>query len=317
MSFTRSDLAISTMWNFRKANSGEELIDQLRELGFSRVELNYQVRPEWISGIRRRIAEGAITVSSVHNVFPKTLDKRFDTDSVMLGYEDEGLRQQAVELAKGSVEWACVLGAGAVVFHPTEVPMLPSEFDIPLKERIRQKVHLTDPEYYRCKLELMLKARNAQPYLDRMMKSIEELADYVVRHDLPVKLGMENRAMCHQCPTYPEMEMIAERFHGGPVGLWLDTGHGIMMEELGLHHLPLSQRAADMIVGMHIHDAVDALDHYAPCTLEGDTPGTYPALEPFRAYIERCPIRVLELSGRLSAEEIRTGTERFLQLYGS
>ena len=309
MSFTKSDLAISTMWNFRKAHSGEELIDQLTALGFSRVELNYQVRPEWISGIRRRIAEGAIAVSSVHNVFPKTLDKRFDTDSVMLGYEDESLRQQAVELAKGSVEWACVLGAGAVVFHPTEVPLDPQEFDVPLKALV--KAHRTDSEEYRTLHARMLSARQAQPFLDRMMKSICELADYVVKHDLPVKLGMENRAMCHQCPTYPEMEMIAQRFHGGPVGLWLDTGHGIMMEEMGLQTLPLSPRAAEMIVGMHIHDAVDALDHYAPCTLEGDV------LAPFREYIERSPIKVLELSGRLTAEEILTGTERFIRHYGS
>ena len=57
MPFTKSDLAISTMWNFRKAHSGEELIDQLTALGFSRVELNYQVRTEWLSGIRRRINE--------------------------------------------------------------------------------------------------------------------------------------------------------------------------------------------------------------------------------------------------------------------
>lgn len=309
MPFTKSDLAISTMWNFRKAHSGEELIDQLTALGFSRVELNYQVRPEWISGIRRRIAEGAITVSSVHNVFPKTLDPRFDTDSVMLGYEDEALRQQAVELAKGSVEWACVLGAGAVVFHPTEVPLDPQEFDVPLKALV--KAHQTDSEEYRALHSRMLAARQAQPFLDRMMKSIGELADYVVKHDLPVKLGMENRAMCHQCPTYPEMEMIAERFHGGPVGLWLDTGHGIMMEEMGLQTLPLSPRAAEMIVGMHIHDAVDALDHYAPCTLPGDV------LAPFREYIRRSPIRVLELSGRLTAEEIVTGTDRFVQRYGS
>ena len=143
------------------------------------------------------------------------------------------------------------------------------------------------------------------------MKSIDELANYVVQHDLPVKLGMENRAMCHQCPTYPEMEMIAERFHGGPVGLWLDTGHGIMMEEMGLQQLPLSSRAAGMIVGMHIHDAVDALDHYAPCTLPGDV------LAPFRDYIVNSPIKVLELSGRLSAEEIITGTDRFVEAYGA
>ncbi len=309
MSFTKSDLAISTMWNFRKAHSGEELIDQLTALGFSRVELNYQVRTEWLSGIRRRIAEGAIAVSSVHNVFPKTLDPRFDTDSVMLGYEDEALRKQAVELAKGSIEWACVLGAGAVVFHPTEVPLEPGEFDVPLKNLV--KAHRTDSDEYRELYARMLAARQAEPYLDRMMLSIHELADYVTRCNLPVKLGMENRAMCHQCPTFPEFDLIANRFSGGPVGIWLDTGHGIMMEEMGLQHLPLSPKAADMIVGMHIHDAVDALDHYAPCTLPGD------ALAPYRDYIQRSPIKVLELSGRLSAEEIITGTEAFVQRYGA
>ena len=308
MSFTKADLAISTMWNFRKAHSGEELIDQLRELGFSRVELNYQVRTEWLSGIRRRINEGAIKVSSVHNVFPKTLDKQFDTDSVMLGYEDESLRQQAVELAKGSIEWACVLGAGAVVFHPTEVPLDPQKFDVPLKALIKE--HQTDTPEYKALHAKMLAARQSQPYIDRMMKSIDELANYVVKYDLPVKLGMENRAMCHQCPIYSEFDMIADRFAGGPVGIWLDTGHAIMMEEMGLQQLPLSAKVADMIVGMHIHDAVDALDHYAPCTLDGDV------LAPYRENIVNSPIKVLELSGRLSAEEIITGTDRFVEQYG-
>ena len=308
MSFTKADLAISTMWNFRKAYSGEELIDQLTALGFSRVELNYQVRTEWLSGIRRRIAEGAIAVSSVHNVFPKTLDKRFDTDSVMLGYEDEALRQQAVELAKGSIEWACVLGAGAVVFHPTEVPMDHADYDVPLKKMIA--AHETNTHVYEVLRRKMLAARQAQPYIDRMMKSIDELATYVTKNNLPVKLGMENRAMCHQCPIYSEFDMIADRFAGGPVGIWLDTGHGIMMEEMGLQQLPLSKKVADMIVGMHIHDAVDALDHYAPCTLPSEP------LAPYREYIVYSAIKVLELSGRLTAEEIVTGTDRFVERYG-
>ncbi len=308
MPFTKSDLAISTMWNFRKAHSGEELIDQLAELGFEKVELNYQVRTEWISGIRRRIAEGAIAVSSVHNVFPKTLDKQFDTDSIMLGYEDESLRQQAVELAKGSIEWACVLGAGAVVFHPTEVPMPTAEFNSPLKKMIA--AHQQDTEEFRELQQKMFRARQPQPYLERMMKSIDELANYVEKFRLPVKLGVENRAMCHQVPIFSEFDLIADRFAGSPVGLWLDTGHAIMMQEVGLQQLPLSEKAAKMIIGMHIHDAADALDHYAPCTLPGNV------LEPYREHIVNSPIKVLELSGRLSAEEILTGTDRFVKAYG-
>ena len=83
------------------------------------------------------------------------------------------------------------------------------------------------------------------------------------------------------------------------------------MEEMGLQQLPLSPRAAGMIVGMHIHDAVDALDHYAPCTLPNEP------LAPFREYIVNSPIKVLELSGRLTAEEIITGTDRFVEAYGA
>ena len=308
MSFSKRDLAISTMWNYRKANSGKELIDQLKALGFSRVELNYQVKKEWLSDIESYVQNGEIMISSVHNVFPKVNDERFGTDSVLLGYEDESLRKQAVEYACRSVDWAVRLGAGAVVFHPTEVPLSPNDFDVPLKKLI--KAHKTDSDEYKLLQKEMLNKRKAEPFLQRTMKSIEEIADYVVKNGFSVRLGMENRAMCHQAPIYSEFDMIMEAFEGGPVGIWLDTGHGIMMEEMGLQKLPLSEIVERNIVGMHIHDAIDGLDHYAPCTLDGDV------LKPFKKYIDACPIRVLELSGRLTQEEIIEGTERFVLRYG-
>ncbi|MBQ9856151.1 MAG: TIM barrel protein [Clostridia bacterium] len=308
MSFSKRDLAISTMWNYRKANSGKELIDQLKALGFSRVELNYQVKKEWLSDIESYVQNGEIMISSVHNVFPKVNDERFGTDSVLLGYEDESLRKQAVEYACRSVDWAVRLGAGAVVFHPTEVPLSPNDFDVPLKKLI--KAHKTDSDEYKLLQKEMLNKRKAEPFLQRTIKSIEEIADYVVKNGFSVRLGMENRAMCHQAPIYSEFDMIMEAFEGGPVGIWLDTGHGIMMEEMGLQKLPLSEIAERNIVGMHIHDAIDGLDHYAPCTLDGDV------LKPFKKYIDACPIRVLELSGRLTQEEIIEGTERFVLRYG-
>lgn len=309
MAFTKADLAISTMWNYRKASTGEELMEQLLALGFHRVELNYQVRAEWLPAIEKIVQAGQMQVSSVHNVFPKTFDQRFDTDSVLFGYEDEALRLQAVELAKGSIDWAVKLGAGAVVFHPTEVPLDPEKYDRPLKKLIA--AHQTDTDEFRALQKEMFTARQASPYMSRTLRSVEALADYVTRHDLPVKLGMENRAMCHQAPIFSEFETIVDTFPDGPVGIWLDTGHAIMMIEMGLQSLPLPEKVAKRIVGMHIHDAVDGLDHYAPCTLPGDV------LAPFEEYMVHSPIKVLELSGRLSAEEILTGTDRFVKRYGA
>ena len=308
MSFAKKDLALSTMWNYRKAASGEELMDQLLALGFRKTELNYRVKPEWLPAIQRYIGQGLIQAVSVHNVFPEVGDERFGTDSVLLGYEAETLRAQSVEWSKRSIDWACRLGARAVVFHPTEVPLPPAEYDIPLKKLIA--AHQTDGEQYRALREEMVLRRASAPYISRMLKSVEELCDYVVRDHLPVKLGMENRAMCHQVPVFSEFEIIAERFEGSPAGIWLDTGHAIMMIEMGLQQLPLSGRVKRNIVGMHIHDAANGLDHYAPCTLPGNV------LEGFREYIQASPIRVLELSGRLSAEEILTGTDRFVAQYG-
>ena len=308
MPFTKQDLALSTMWNYRKASGGEELMDQLLALGFTKTELNYRVKPEWLPGIERYIKEGRIRAVSVHNVFPETKGGRFGTDSVLLGYADESLRSQAVELSKRSIDWACRLGAGAVVFHPTEVPLSPEQYDVPLKKMIA--AHETDSEAYRTLRAEMIEKRKAKPYISQTLKSIEELCDYVTKNRLPVRLGMENRAMCHQAPIFSEFEIIAERFEGSPAGIWLDTGHAIMMMEMGLQSLPLSERVRRNIVGMHIHDAVDGLDHYAPCTLPGDV------LAPFREYIQASLIKVLELSGRLAAQEILTGTDRFVAQYG-
>ena len=309
MGFCKEDLSMSTSWNYAKATCGEELIDQLLALGFSQVELNYRVRREWLPAIERYIAQGRVKISSVHNVFPKGDERLFGPDSVLLGEADEALRKQAVELAKQSIDWAVRLGARAVVFHPTEVPLDPKLYDEPLKRMVREGKKGTDA--YRELYDRMLKARRAQPYMDRMMRSLEELSEYVVRGGLNVRLGIENRAMCHQIPIFSEYLPILDRFAGGPVGVWIDTGHAVMMEEIGLQALPLDRRVAENIVGMHIHDAKNAMDHYAPCTLEGDV------LAPFRAYMERCPIRVLEIAGRISESEIIEGTERFIAQYGA
>lgn len=306
---TQADLGISTMWNFRKASNGHDLIKQLTALGFTGVELNYQVREEWLPDILKALADEKCRVLSVHNVFPKVHDQRFDTDSMLLGYLDEDLRRQSVALSKTSIDWACRLRAGAVVFHPTEVPLDPAIYDVPLKKLIASGQTQTD-EYLQLR-EKMVKARDSSPYMAQLMRSLDELAEYVQKNNLPIKLGMENRAMCHQVPVYAELESIMSRFAGSCIGCWLDTGHGIMMAEMGLQALPLSRIVSDNIVGMHIHDARDALDHYAPCTLAP------PVLEPFMPYIVNSPIKILELSGRLPEGEIRLGTQSFIQRYNS
>jgi len=293
------DLALSTMWNYPTARSGEEMVDTILQAGFTKVELNYQVKPAFYPAILAAVKAGRIEAVSVHNVFPKTDDARFGTDSMLLGYQDEDLRRMSVELTKRTLDHAAELGAKAVVVHPTEVPLSPEDFDIPLKKLIRRGRKNT-PEYRALFAELLAR-RNAAPYLDALRRSLEELSEYVLTRGYPVCLGMENRSMCHQIPVFSEFETILRDFQGSAVRIWLDTGHAIMMEEIGLQHMPLPKPVTDAIVGMHIHDAALGRDHFPP----GSLPGM--PLRPYLPLIEQSPVMVLEISSRCSARQAAQG----------
>ncbi len=92
------DYSFSTCWNVKKHQIGREMIEEIKELGFRFVELNYNVTDELLKTIEPMIEKGKIGISSVHNVFPFIDDPDYDTDSVMLGFEDEMKRSRAVEL---------------------------------------------------------------------------------------------------------------------------------------------------------------------------------------------------------------------------
>ncbi len=293
------DFALSTMWNYPYAKTGAELVKSIKAAGFCKVELNYQVRGELLPQTEALLSAGALDVVSLHNVFPKVMDSRFDTDSMLLGYQDEGLRREAVRLTKQTVDWAARLGAKAVVVHPTEVPLDPEQFDKPLKQLIREKRQSS--EDYRDLFARLLRHRQAAPYLAALTKSLQELGDYIVRNDFDVFLGLENRSMCHQIPIFSEFELIFDTFYDSPVKLWLDTGHGIMMEEIGLQKMPLPQKLKEQIIGMHIHDALQGRDHYPPGLMRSGS------LAPYYGLIKDTRLKVLEISSRYSAEDVYAG----------
>lgn len=294
-----SDFALSTMWNYPRAATGLELIRSIADAGFSKVELNYQVREELLPEALSLLENGVLEVVSLHNVFPKVRDKRFDTDSLLLGYPDEELRLESVRLTKRTVDWAARLGAAAVVVHPTEVPLDPDEFDRPLKQLLREGRR--DSAEYGELLGRLLEKRQTAPYLEALKKSLDELCGYIAQGNLKVSIGLENRSMCHQIPLFQEFEAIFSALRGGSIGIWLDTGHGIMMEELGLQRMPLPEALRKRVLGLHIHDAREGRDHYPP-GMTGNS-----ALASYYGLIAEAPLKVLEISSRFSVGEVSAG----------
>lgn len=66
----KGEFSFSTCWNMRRHSTGDGLLNEIRELGFRRVELNYNVTEAMLVTIEPMIERGEIGISSVHNTFP-------------------------------------------------------------------------------------------------------------------------------------------------------------------------------------------------------------------------------------------------------
>ncbi len=292
--------SFSTMWNLRRHTVGSAMIDEIKQLGFHQVELNYNVTAELLSTIEPMIERGEIQISSVHNVFPFINDNDYDTDSVMLAFDDVDKRRRSVELLIGSIEHAHRYGAKGVVVHPSEVPF-DYNIDAALK-KIWIEQGKDSPDYLRLWAEMMERRNALAPiYVQRVQESLEQVCDYMARRQLDIKIGIETRSRCYQIPTLQEADQIITALAGAPVYLWYDIGHGMLMERMGLYDNVNEIKALkDKVLGVHIHETVGLVDHWCPYIQSRDA-RTFDA---FLEIIDAAPIKVYELRAPNTAEEI-------------
>jgi sugar phosphate isomerase/epimerase len=290
------------MWNYMKSSHGAELLHQILDLGFHKVELNYRISREMLATMEPMIAKGRIGVSSIHNVFPRVDDPAFDTDSLLLGYPDPELRRMAVELTKQSVDYAQRLGAAVVVIHPGEIPVSEVDhYDRSLKQLYRGGKKDT-PEYAKLFAEMLdYRSQRSPCHVELIRQSLTEICEYIGRKNYAVKLGIENRAMCHQIPDFNEAGQLLEALRELPVYFWYDIGHGLVLENLGLfNNLAGVLGLVDQTIGIHIHDAIGVEDHWAPYLHSNH-------LDDFLGLIAKIPVKVLELGAKNSAADIDKG----------
>ncbi|WP_145051938.1 sugar phosphate isomerase/epimerase [Paenibacillus xylanexedens] len=292
--------SFSTCWNIRKHTVGEDMIREIAELGFSRVELNYNVTKEMLTTIEPMIERGEIGISSVHNTFPHDPDPDYGTDSVLLGFEDEAKRQRAIELLVGSAEYAHRYGGEAVVVHPGEVPF-PEDISKDLSKFYNEEG--PDSPKYRSKWEELMERRQAlsSGYVEKIIVSLDEVCNRAAAKGLNVRFGIETRSRPQQIPTLAEAKTIIQALKGAPVGIWYDTGHAIMMDRLGLYDsVGEMQGLMDDIVGVHIHETLGLSDHWCPYVHSKDM-HFYDAYLPM---IERAQVKVYELKSACQPGEI-------------
>ncbi|OMD08066.1 sugar phosphate isomerase/epimerase family protein [Paenibacillus odorifer] len=292
--------SFSTCWNIKRHTAGDAMLREIRDLGFQRVELNYNVTKEMLETIEPMLERGEMGVSSVHNTFPHVQDSDYGTDSVLLGFEDKEKRQRAIELLIGSAKYAQRYGGEAVVVHPGEVPF-PNDISKELEQIYNGEGRNSNS--YRSKWAELMERREAYSagYVQKIIESLDEVCNRAVSAGLNVRFGIETRSKPQQIPTLAEAKTIIKALKGAPVGIWYDTGHAIMMDRLGLYDsVGEMEGLMDDIVGVHIHETIGLSDHWCPYVNSGN-------MEFYDAYlpmIERAQVKVYELKAACQPEEI-------------
>ncbi|HVP58649.1 MAG TPA: TIM barrel protein, partial [bacterium] len=299
---------MSTSWNAARQVDGRRIVEEILELGFRTLEVDYRVTAEAAREIRGMVASGRVTVGSVHNfspLAPGELPSNSGGHKLSLATTDEEERRRAVRLTLVSATLASDLGARVLVLHLGETD-IPRDRSVSLGRVVRAE-GASSPEAVRMRSELA-REREASVggRLDAAARSLEEILRACGRD---LVLGIENRNYYHQIPLPEEAVSLIERVGSPQVRYWHDVGHAHALEALGfLPHLETLESMVPYLGGMHLHDAVFTADHKAPGTGEID-------FASILALVPGGTLKVLELAPAATREEILAGLE-FLQTFG-
>jgi sugar phosphate isomerase/epimerase len=304
MDLTATNLAMSTSWNVRRHSQIGPVLAELRELGFSQIELN-SLPPAMAAGLPDELARTGLIVQSLHDPIPWPVD----SSGQRLGWSGlaelsapiEEERQSAVAQAQGTIDLAARLGARAVILHLGHV-----DTSVPQPKLFALLRGGAQEEFLRLR-DRGLAEREARrgPSLQSALRSVRELGEYAARAG--ISLGIEVRDGYHEIPSLDEFVLVFAACHGLPVYYWHDTGHAYRQEVLGIATAEAYlRRFGTRLLGAHLHDARPERDHLAPGLGNLD-------LAAIAARLPAGALRTLELNDAATAEQIRAGVELLCQ----
>ena len=301
-------LSCSTCWNSSRHTDGEAMLEELRELGFERVELGHGIRISLMEGVLRAVERGVVQISSLHNYCPLPVEiMGASPDCYVYSSPDPRERERAVRQTFQTIDFAARFGARFVVLHLGRVPI--SDYTSKLIKMAEVGMHLTRG-YVSLKLEAVKKRQaQAEGFLARAKECLARVAEHAAAKG--VILGVESRHSYEEIPTEREMLGVMDEFNVPNVGYWHDFGHVQVKHNLGfLDHLEWMTAIAPRLVGCHLHDTQwPGRDHQPPFT--GDVP--YDSL---LALLPKETLFVFEMSPRRTREEIVEAREKWAAKFG-
>ena len=239
------------------------MIDEILGMGFSRVELGYDLRLDLVPGVTKAVRSDRVRVDSVHNFCPVPVGApRGHPELFTLASAQRAVRQGAVHHTTKTIRFAGEIGAKAVVVHSgyADMPHMTDQLAV-LCEQGQQFSDV----YEKIKLKLQItREKRVRRQLDYLSEGIEQLMPALVEAN--VKLALENLPTWEAIPTEMEMEGLIRRFGTDHLAAWYDLGHGQIRQNLGfINQERWLERLAPCMAGMHIHDVLPPrMDHLMP-----------------------------------------------------
>lgn len=300
--------ALSTSWSSHRHRDGYEMLREIADLGFERVELSHGIRITLVPGILKAVEEGVIRVGSVHNFCPLPMGvMQAAPNFFQPSSEDSREREQWLRQTKRSIDFAAQVGASLLVCHLGSVRYLWLTPDRHMAAYLRRRpdaVSSGDPAY-RALVEKALHKfrRRMAPYWQNTQESVLAVLDYA--EEKGVRLGLENRERFEELPVDADFpEFLAGLPANSPAGYWHDAGHAHLKESMGLlDHRKQLESNAGRLLGFHLHDVADGHDHQAIGTGSIDFGMVGGFFRPEHLF-------VIELSPRVTVEGVRASKAR-------
>lgn len=298
------EFALSTHWNAGRHASGESMIEEIRSLGFTSVELGYDLRLELVEGVVSAVKRGDIKVVSLHNFCPVPMGAtRGHPEIYTLGAVDKRERENAVTHTTRTLRFAAEVGARFVVTHAGNVEM--DSISRQMFDLIHAGQQYSD-FYEKLKLKAQVQRdKKAPKQIDGLRTGIEALLPVI--EETGVKLAIENLPTWEAIPTEVELEKLLQTYGDRGLRYWHDMGHAQIRQNLGFINMERwMDRLKPWMAGMHVHDvSPPATDHVMPPLGQID-------FQRFQRFGSSDIVRVIEPTTRTPKEEIVEGL-RYLQ----
>ncbi len=266
-------------------------------LGFRSFEVNGGATPTFYDNIH----PGEFNIPSLHDPAPGAIGMMdMARNDIVFTSLDDAHREQAVAIAKDSIDVAVRYGARAVILHVGNVDVDP-ELQNTL-EQLQARGLIASPEADQIRSRLVTERMfHYDEHMTALKRSLDMLIPYAAAR--AVCLGIETRRRIRQVPNFEEMQWLLAYYQDAAIGYWHDAGHAEAQAAVGMTpHVDWLRSFGSRLVGIHLHDVIGFDDHQAPGAGSVDWSGLAP-------FVPERGLRTAEIDAQTSEEALTAGVE--------